>query len=149
MNTHIRSMLLLVILSVSAPSLSYNYAHTFFELTNKSLIIACTLSCWCIQSVSAQNDASIITDLWTYDNTNAQSILGAIGLASLSLNVIAGYYYYKKTQKDLANELRPRKNELEERNAHDKQILRAVYGLKEYMEKKSEEKRDSIVDIPN
>lgn len=57
-----------------------------------------------------------VTDEWTYNTTNAQTILGAISLVLTFTNFISGWYFYKKTQDRYAKVLSANIDELERNN---------------------------------
>jgi hypothetical protein len=68
----------------------------------------------CAQSY-AQNLVAdeVLSDRWTYDNTNAQTICGVIGFLGMFSTFFSSWYFYCKGQKKLLVDLKKRKEELE------------------------------------
>ncbi len=60
-------------------------------------------------------DNIVVTDEWSYNVTNAQTVLGGIGLLTMGSNFLVSWWYYRKMQSDEAISLRARAKDFEER----------------------------------
>ena len=82
-----------------------------------------------------------VTDEWVYHTTNAQTIIGAIGVLTMSLNFISGYYFYRKHQNKICYVIQQRIDELEEINnlkkQHHKKRDRSITALEQYMNERN------------
>ncbi|HXW53575.1 MAG TPA: hypothetical protein VEL47_05680 [Myxococcota bacterium] len=76
-----------------------------------------SLLLWTSTLSYAQNlvDDEPLTDRWSYDNTNAQTICGILGFLGLSVNFLSAWYFYRRGQHKLLAVHIQHRDELKER----------------------------------
>lgn len=85
----------------------------------------------------------IVDDQWTFGTTNAQTIIGAIGVLTMTFNFISGELFYRLTQRKLKHLLEDNIQELEQRKdlktRDNERITRAFEALDSYINKQTNE----------
>lgn len=80
------------------------------------------------------NLTDIMTDLWSYEVTNSQNVLGALGIILLSVNFVAGWIFYTKSKHDAQHILQRHTDDLEDsvraRAVMDERMKESIIKIK-------------------